>query len=56
MENDKLYRKAVEDMKELVDDITFQLDYFANEYNYEKQWVFNMFRELFNRKYKKFFK
>ena len=56
MDNDKLYKKAVEDMKELVNDITFQLDYFANKYNYEKQWVFNMFRELFNRKYKNFFK
>ena len=33
MDNDKLYKKAVEDMKELVNDITFQLDYFANEYN-----------------------
>lgn len=53
MDDDKLYKQAIEDMKELVDDITWQLNHFANEYDYEKEWVVNMFRELFNRKNKK---
>ncbi|WP_164468580.1 hypothetical protein [Clostridium botulinum] len=45
MDEDNLYKQAVKDIRRLVDDVKEQCEQFAEEYNYEKEWVFSKFRE-----------
>ena len=49
MGEDDLYKQAVEDIKRLVSDVKDQCEQFADEYNYEKEWVFSRFREELNK-------
>lgn len=52
MAEDKLYEKAMEEIKMLVVDIKEQCEHFAEEYNYEKDWVFSMFKKELNKSIK----
>lgn len=49
MGEDDLYKQAVKDIKRLVDDVKEQCEYFAEEYDYEKDWVFSRFKEELNK-------
>ncbi|HBJ2623578.1 TPA: hypothetical protein LA827_003381 [Clostridium botulinum] len=49
MGEDDLYKQAVKDIKRLVDDVKEQCEQFADEYCYEKDWVFSRFREELNK-------
>lgn len=53
-EYDPLYKQAVSDIKLLVEDVLEQCVDFADQYNYEKEWVFERFRTEFNRVKRKF--
>lgn len=50
MEADAIYKQAVSDVKDLVDDVLSECDSFADRYDYEKEWVRDRFREEFNKK------
>jgi hypothetical protein len=49
MDEDKLYKQAMKDIKVLVSEVKEQCEQFAEEYNYEKEWVFDRFREILNK-------
>ncbi|MBY6838763.1 hypothetical protein [Clostridium botulinum] len=49
MSEDALYKQAAEDIKRLVNDVKEQCEQFAEEYYYEKDWVFSRFREELNK-------
>jgi len=49
MDEDDLYKQAMKDIRRLVDDAKEQCEQFAEEYNYEKDWVFSRFREELNK-------
>ncbi|WP_307993040.1 hypothetical protein [uncultured Clostridium sp.] len=46
---DELYKQAVEDIKNLVQDVREQCEEFADRYCYDKPWVLLRFREEFNK-------
>lgn len=49
MGEDDLYKQAVKDIRKLVDDVKEQCEQFAEDYQYEKAWVFDRFREELNK-------
>ncbi|MEG0371234.1 MAG: hypothetical protein RR645_02965 [Clostridium sp.] len=49
MDKDELYEQAMKDIRVLVNDVKEQCEQFAEEYNYEKEWVFDRFREALNK-------
>ncbi|MFQ8922582.1 MAG: hypothetical protein ACLR60_11860 [Clostridium paraputrificum] len=53
MGEDDLYKQAVKDIKRLVADVKEQCEQFAEEYDYEKDWVFDRFRNEFNKAIRK---
>lgn len=48
-EDDIVYKQAIDDIKNLVNDVIVQCEGFSAEYYYEKDWVFDMFREQLNK-------
>lgn len=55
MEDDKLYRQALEEMKELAERVLEECCEFAEDNDYEKEWVISHFMSAFN-KLKKMYK
>lgn len=53
MTDDNLYKQAMKDVKELVNTVMEQCKEFADEYDYEKFWVADRFREEFNKAVRK---
>jgi hypothetical protein len=49
MGEDDLHKQAMEDIKRLVDNVKEQCEQFADNYDYDKDWVFNRFREQLNK-------
>jgi hypothetical protein len=49
MDGDELYKQAMEDIKILVGDVLRQCEQFSEIYDYEKDWVFDRFREQLNK-------
>lgn len=50
---DKIYKQAIEDIKLLVADVKGQCEQFAEEYDYEKDWVFSAFKKELNKSIRK---
>ena len=49
MEDDKLYRQALEEMKELAERVLEECCEFAEDNDYEKEWVISHFISAFNK-------
>ena len=49
MEDDKLYRQALEQMKELAERVLEDCFEFAEDNDYEKEWVISQFISVFNK-------
>ena len=49
MNNADLYKKAMKEMQELAKDVLEQCVEFAEEHDYEKEWVIERFQEQFAR-------
>lgn len=49
-EDDILYKQAVSNVRKLVDYVLDECDVFADEYNYDREWFMDRFREEFNKK------
>ena len=47
MEEENLYREAMENIRELAEDIISECISFAETYDYEKIWVLDRFQEEF---------
>ena len=48
MEDDKLYRQALEEMEELAERVLKECCEFADDNDYEKEWVISHFMSAFN--------
>ena len=51
--SDLLYRIAVKQMQRLADDVLDEVKMFADNNNYEKEWVLERFKEEFAKKVRK---
>lgn len=49
MEDDKLYRQALEEMEELAERVLEECCEFADDNDYEKEWVISHFMSAFNK-------
>ena len=49
MEDDKLYKQALEEMKELAERVLEECCEFAEDNDYEKEWVISHFISAFNK-------
>lgn len=49
MEEDILYKQAVTEVRELVEQVLEQCNDFANDYCYEREWVLDRFQEEFTK-------
>lgn len=49
MSDDKLYRQAIEEMKELAERVLEECCEFADDNYYEKEWVISHFIRAFNK-------
>ena len=49
MDEDELYELAIEDIEILVKNVKEQCEQFAEDYNYDKDWVFDEFKRELNK-------
>ena len=49
MEDNKLYRQALEEMEELAERVLEECCEFADDNDYEKEWVISHFMSAFNK-------
>lgn len=49
MNDEELYKQAMQDIKNLVEEVKERCKEFADEYYYNKEWVFDRFREELNK-------
>lgn len=53
MDGDALYKMAVRQMKRLADNVLLEVEMFADNNNYEKEWVLERFKEEFSKNVRK---
>jgi hypothetical protein len=49
MSDDLLYKKAVKQMRQLAEDVLADVEMFADDNNYDKEWVLERFQEEFSK-------